>query len=56
MRTAAALIMPWNFSFTLLENFLINTRYCKNDLGNIENKAQILTQFTDYILSENASK
>ncbi len=56
MRTAAAFIMPWNFSFTVLENFLINTRYCKNDLGNIENKAQILTQFTDYALSENASK
>ncbi len=56
MRTAAAFIMPWNFSFTALENFLINTRYCKDDLGNIENKAQILTQFTDYVLSENASK
>ncbi len=56
MHTAAAFIMPWNLSFTALENFLINTRYCKDDLGNIENKAQILTQFTDYILSENASK
>jgi hypothetical protein len=56
LRTAAAFIMPWNFSFTAIENFLINTRYCKDDLGNIENKAQILTQFTDYVLSENASK
>jgi hypothetical protein len=56
MRTAASFIMPWNLSFTALENFLINTRYCKEDLGNIENKAQILTQFTDYVLSENASK
>jgi hypothetical protein len=56
LRTAAAFIMPWNFSFTAIENFLINTRFCKDDLGNIENKAQILTQFTDYVLSENASK
>jgi hypothetical protein len=37
LRTAAAFIMPWNFSFTALENFLINTRFCKDDLGNIEN-------------------
>ena len=56
MRTAASFIMPWNLSFTALENFLINTRFCKDDLGNIENRAQILTQFTDYVLSENASK
>jgi hypothetical protein len=55
MRTAAAFIMLLNFSFTALENFLINMRYCKDDLGNKENKAQILTQFTDYILSD-ASK
>jgi hypothetical protein len=56
MRTAASFIMPWNFSFTALENFLINSRFCKDDLGKIENKAQLLTQFTDYVLSENAAK
>jgi hypothetical protein len=51
MRTAVAFIMLLNFLFTALENFLINMRYCKDDLGNKENKARILTQFTDYILS-----
>jgi hypothetical protein len=56
MRTAASFIMPWNFSFTALENFLINSRFCRDDLGDIENKAQLLTQFTDYVLSENAAK
>jgi hypothetical protein len=53
---AASFIMPWNFSFTALENFLINSRFCRDDLGEIENKAQLLTQFTDYVLSENAAK
>jgi hypothetical protein len=56
LRTAAAFVMPWNFSFTALENFIINSRYCKADLGEIDNKAQILSQFCDYVLAENASK
>jgi hypothetical protein len=56
MKTAASFIMPWNYSFTALENFLINSRFCRDDLGEIENKAQLLTQFTDYVLSENAAK
>jgi hypothetical protein len=55
LRTAAAFVMPWNFSFTALENFIINSRYCKADLGEIDNKAQILSQFCDYVLAENAS-
>ena len=56
MRTAASFVMPWNMSFTALENFLVNTKFCKEDLGSIDNKAQILTQFTDYVITENASK
>ncbi len=56
MRTAASFIMPWNYSFAALENFLVNSKYCKDDLGDCENRAQLLTQFVDYVLSENASK
>ena len=56
MRTAAAFVMPWNMSFTALENFLVNSKFCAADLGSIDNKAQILTQFTDYVITENASK
>jgi hypothetical protein len=56
MRTAASFIMPWNFSFAALENFLVNTKFCKDDLGDCDNRAQLLTQFVDYVLSENASK
>jgi hypothetical protein len=52
MHTAASFIMPWNFSFAALENFLINTKFCKDDLGDCENRAQLLTQFVDYMLSE----
>ncbi len=56
VRTAASFIMPWNFSFLALENFLINSRFCNDDLYNVDNKAHILTQFTDYVFSENAAK
>jgi hypothetical protein len=56
MHTVASFIIPWNCSFIALENFLINSQFCKNDLSDVENKAQILTQFTDYVLSENAAK
>ncbi len=48
MRAAEAFIMPWNHSFSALENFIINSKFCKTDLGKIDNKAQILTQFCDY--------
>jgi hypothetical protein len=41
--------MPWNHSFTALENFTINNRFCKEDLAEIEKKAKILTQFCDYV-------
>jgi hypothetical protein len=48
--------MPWNHSFSALENFLINTRFCRDDIGTLDKQAQLLTTFTDYILVENASK
>jgi hypothetical protein len=48
--------MPWNHSFSALENFIINNRFCKEDLSEIENKAQILTQFCDYVFQENANR
>jgi hypothetical protein len=49
-------MIPWNHSFTGLENFIINNRFCKEDLTEIENKAQILTQFCDYVFQENANR
>jgi hypothetical protein len=48
--------MPWNHSFTALENFIINSKFCKEDLTEIDNKAQVLTQFCDYVFQENANR
>jgi hypothetical protein len=56
MRSAMAFVMPWNMSIAALEGFLINTRFCKDELGGLEKQASILTSFTDYVLSENANR
>jgi hypothetical protein len=56
LRTAASFVMPWNHSFTALENFIINSKFCKEDLTEIDNKAQVLTQFCDYVFQENANR
>jgi hypothetical protein len=56
MRSAMAFVMPWNMSVAALEGFLINTRFCKDELGGLEKQPSILTSFTDYVLSENANR
>jgi hypothetical protein len=43
------------YKLSKIEGFLINTSYCKDDIGHLEKQAAIFTQFTDYILTENAS-
>ena len=48
MRSAMMMVMPWNFSIAALEGFLINSRYCREDIGALDKQAQILTQFCDY--------
>ncbi len=35
---------------------MINSQFCNDDLSNVDNKAHILRQFTDYVFSENATK
>jgi hypothetical protein len=56
MRSAMAFVMPWNMSIAALEGFLINTRFCKDELSGLERQASILTSFTDYVLSKNANR
>ena len=56
MRSAMMLVMPWNFSVAALEGFLVNSRYCREDIGALDKQAQILTQFADYITKENSSR
>jgi hypothetical protein len=56
MRTAAAFVRPWDFSFLALEGFLIQSRYCEKDLTQVENKAGTLTKFVNYCLGQNADR
>jgi hypothetical protein len=56
LRTAAMFVMPWNFSYVALENFLISNQFCRDDIGSLDKQAALLTSFTDYILAENASR
>jgi hypothetical protein len=56
LRTAASFVAPWNMSFTALENFLINSKFCREDLQGVDKPAALLSQFIDYVLMENANK
>ncbi len=35
---------------------MVSSQFCKEDIGPLDKQAQILTSFTDYVLTENASK
>jgi hypothetical protein len=56
MRAAASFVRPWDFSFLALESFLLQSNFCNADLAGLDKQAVILTQFVDYILSENSNK
>jgi hypothetical protein len=56
IRCAMHLVHPWNMSIVALENFLLDSRMCNNDIGGLEKQAAILTRFCDYVLSENAAR
>jgi len=56
LRVAASFLAPWNFSFIALENFRIQSNFCNSDLVGVDCQAQILTQFVNYVLEENANK
>jgi hypothetical protein len=55
IRCAMHLIHPWNMSIVALENFLLDSRMCNNDIGGLDKQATILTRFCDYVLSENVA-
>ena len=56
MRLAVHFTMPWNFSIEALEGFFLLSNFCSTDLANVERKGQLLTVFTDYILTQNAER
>jgi len=58
MRTAMGFCMPWNKSIEALEGFLINARYCMDEMQekNVDKPAHLLTRYADFILKENSNK
>jgi hypothetical protein len=56
LRGAMVCVHPWNRSIDALENFLVQSNYCNNDLQGKAKQAVILTQFCDYVLAENANR
>ena len=56
MRLAVHFAMPWNFSVEALEGFFFQTNFCQAEVGNVDKKALILTQFTDYVLAQNGER
>ena len=56
LRGAMSFVHPWNRSVDALDNFLQQNNYCQKDLGGVERHVQLLSQFIDYVLSENAAR
>jgi hypothetical protein len=55
MCKAAQLILPWNMSFNAIDGFLHSSNYGNAELNGRSNRAQILTDFVNYILGLNAA-
>ena len=56
VRGAMVFVHPWNRSIDALENFLIQSNFGLSDLAGVPKPAAFLSQFTDYVLVENASR
>ena len=56
LRGAMAFVHPRNRSIDALENFLIQSNFGLSDLAGVSKPAAFLSQFTDYVLVENASR
>ncbi len=53
-REAMHSALPWNRSVSAIVGFMVNTDYLREDLHGNNRRAQILAEFTDYILGRNA--
>ena len=56
LKAAVHYVMPWNHSISALEGFFFQNNFCSSDTSNLERRAQTLTQFTDYVLGQNAER
>jgi hypothetical protein len=54
MKIAAQLVRPWDFSFLVIESFLISTDYLESQLSG-HKKAPILAGFLDHVFRVNAA-
>ncbi len=54
LREAMQSALPWNRSISAICGFMVNTDYLREDLQGHQRRAQILAEFTDYILGRNA--
>jgi hypothetical protein len=55
-KEAQAFVHPWNKSLAALEGFMYQTDFCKQDLVAVDKPAQVLTQFSDYVMGMNADR
>jgi hypothetical protein len=55
MCRAAQLILPWNMAFNAIDGFLHSSNYGNTELSGRSNRAQILTDFVNYVLGLNAA-
>jgi hypothetical protein len=53
-REAMHSAMPWNRSISAVFGFMMNTNFMQEDLGGNQKRAQILTEFVDYVFGRNA--
>lgn len=56
LKEAMSQVHPWNKSVAALEGFLFQSNFCAASMEGVENRAQILSQFVDYILRENSNR
>jgi len=55
-REAQSFVQPWNKSIAALDGFLHQKDFCKADLEGEDKPALVLTQFSDYVMGENANR
>ena len=56
LRGAMQYVHPWNRSIDALENFFNQNNFCSKDLVGYDKHVVVLSQFTDYVLGENACR
>ena len=56
LRGAMVFVHPWNRSIDALESFFNQSSFCAKDMVGLDRQTQLLCQFTDYVLVENACR